>query len=227
MRILRRLASLDWPHLIVEVILIFVGITGALWFDNLKEAREERRSEQAVLHELAAALMSDTSDLHFNLRSSERTLSSIDTVLTYLRERRPYDTTLAHHFGRASVATNFNLNAAAYEYLKSLGLGIISNDTLRVQITRYYEVEVPYLSEVEDVFVNGNWSDVVRPQMLEKFHYRFLFQPASPLNYRALLDDVEFQTALETTRETIKWKDDLTRRTIGAAERLLQSIPRA
>ena len=224
MRILRRLASLEWPHLILEVVLIFVGITGALWFDNLKQAREERRLERSILQELATALTSDTTDLHFNLRSSTRTLASIDTVLTYLQERRPYDPSLADHFRSASSATNFLVNSAAYEDLKSVGLGTISNDTLRIRIAQYYEVQVAYLTKVESLFVNGNWSDVVRPQMLEKFHYRFLFEPAVPLNYRALYGDVRFQTALETMRETIKWKASLSRRTIRDAEWLLESI---
>ena len=94
MPIMRRLKTLDWPTLVAELVLIFVGITAALWFDSLNESRADRRLETDVLSELEVALESDTVDLNFNLRSSARTLTAIDTVLTYLDQRHPYESTL-------------------------------------------------------------------------------------------------------------------------------------
>ena len=224
MPIMRRLKTLDWPTLVAELVLIFVGITAALWFDSLNESRADRRLETDVLTELGVALESDTLDLNFNLRSSARTLAAIDTVLTYLDQRRPYESTLADHFRQASIHTGFLHNSAAYEFLKSVGLNIISNDSLRVAITHYYEYEVQYLRAVEQGFVSRNWNDAMRPQMMEKFSFQFLFQPAVPNDYSALFDDGEYQTVLRTTRGVLGWKDGRTRSVLESAEGLLEGI---
>lgn len=224
MPIMKRLKGLDWPALVAELVLIFVGITAALWFDNVNREREERHRELAVLVQLRAALESDTADLNFNLRSSGRTLQSIDTVLAFLSRRAPYDSSLAEHFSQAAVATNFVPNSAAYEYLKSLGLGTVSSDSLRFGITHYYEVQVQVLTRVEELFVNGNWTNALMPQMMEKFAYRFLFEPAVPHDYDSLTRDTRYRTVLTTTKEILEWKDQISRQTLGKAEALLESI---
>ena len=128
--------------MIAELVLIFVGITAALWFDNANQERADRRVERDVLTQLAIALQSDTADLNGNLRSSGRTTSAIDTVLAYLDDRRAYDSTLASHFAQSSVHTNFLADESAYEFLKSIGLDIIRDESLRISVTQYYEYYV-------------------------------------------------------------------------------------
>jgi len=46
MPILRRLKALDWTALLAELVLIFIGITAALWFDN---ANQDRADTSGVL----------------------------------------------------------------------------------------------------------------------------------------------------------------------------------
>lgn len=224
MLILERLAKVQWAALLTELVLIFVGITAALWFDNLKQGREMRALETSILRELETALTSDTADLNFNVRSTARAIQSIDTVLARLSSLAPYDSTMAGHFGRAVVPTNFIPNAAAYEYLKSQGLGTLSNDALRRQVTRYYEVQTQALTRIEELFVNRHWDDAVKPEMMQKFQYHFLFEPAVPHDYRALTQDRQYQTVLTTTRGILEWKDDLTAQTARRAQSLLEAI---
>lgn len=224
MPILKGLKKLDWPTLATELVLIFVGITAALWFDNLNQTRDERRRESEVLVEIAAALASDTADLHINLRATAGSLASIDTILHRFDESVPYDSTLADHFRRASVITNFLINAAAYEYLKSVGLGLISDDGVRRDITQYYEVDVQYLKGIEAVFVNQNWIDTLRPQMVRKFDYGFFFAPATPHDYGSLARDRELRSVLRTTREILEWKGERTRLVLERAEELLARL---
>lgn len=220
----KRLRTLDWPALLAELVLVFVGITAALWFENLNDARRDAKLETAVLGELVTALESDTSDLHFNIVSSARTIASIDTVLAYLDARRPYDPSLAAHFGRATRVTNFFSNSSAYESLKSLGLGLVTNDTLRVAITRYYELQARELNRIEELFVNDTWMSEVEPQMVSKFDYRFILAPAVPNDYAALTRDLRYKAMLRTMREITSWKASLSQSTLDEAGVLLQAI---
>lgn len=224
MTILRRLRQLDWPSLTVELVLIFVGITAALWFENRNSARRDRQLEAEVLGEIQRALQSDTSDLMKNLTSTSSTRASIDTILAYFDSGRGYAPALADHFGRSSRHTAFLQDVSAYEYLKAVGLGIVKDHALRSAITRYYEYHVQYLRAVEQHFVEGNWDDTMKPQMMEKFSYRFLFEPAEPLDYNALATDPEYRTALTTTAEILEWKATLTRRVMEQAEALLDAL---
>ena len=111
-----------------------------------------------------------------------------------------------------------------YEYLKSIGLGAISDDNLRVNVSRYYEYTVPYLNGIEDLFIDGNWNDAMKPQMMEKFAYRFFFEPAEPHDYELLREDREYRTVLTSTREMLEWKDMRTRDVLEAAEELLATL---
>lgn len=224
MPILRRLRTLDWPTLLAELVLIFVGITAALWFENVNQERAERGVEQEVLSQLVVALQSDTADLNSNLRSGARTSAAIDSILVYLDEKRPYHESLADHFGRSSIHTNFFLNAAAYEFLKAVGFDIIQNDDLRRGITQYYEVEVGYLTGVEQTLVNENWNGGMRPRMTRSFSYHFLYGPAVPHDYAALSEDPEYRSLLTTTRALLRFKDSRTRVVLEHAEELLRRI---
>jgi hypothetical protein len=224
MPLFKHLRSLNWVGLGVELVLIFIGITAALWFDGLKEAREAQRTEQQILVELSRSLAQDTADLNMNLRVSARTRASIDTILTYFDNGRPYAAELANHFATASIFTAFIQNPGVYEYLKSIGVGAISDDDLRVSVSRYYEYTVPYLRGVEDLVIFGNWNDAMKPQMMEKFAYRFLFEPAEPHDYELLRGDREYRTVLTSTREMIQWKDTRTRDVLVAAEELLAEL---
>ena len=224
MPILRGMKNLDWPALVAELVLVFVGITAALWFDNLKEARANRRLETEILTQLVVGLESDTTDLNFNLRSSARTTEAIDTILVYLDEKRPYDKSLERRFARSTIHTNFNLNGAAYEFLKAVGLDVIENDSLRLGITQYYEVKVPYLTGVERVYANENWNRSMRPRMIESFSYSFLYGPAVPNDYGALVRDAAYHSLLTTTRSLLRFKDERTKDVLENAEGLLAEI---
>jgi hypothetical protein len=224
MSVVKRLRGLDWPTLLAELVLIFVGITAALWFDNWNAARDSARLEEEVLTEISAALVADTVDLNINLASSARTLSSIDTILLYFDNGWPYADELADHFRQAAEHTGFIQHKGAYEFLKSAGVGLIRNQTLRANISRHFEHEVRYLHEVEDIFVTRTWEAVVRPQMTEKFSYQLFFGPAVPHDYQALSGDPEFRSALTTIREAIIWKDRRTRAVLESAEELIEGI---
>lgn len=216
--------QIPWLRVALEGVVIVTSILLALAADAWWDGRQDRSVEQEVLSQLVFALQSDTADLNSNLRSSARTSAAIDSILVYLDEKRPYHESLADHFGRSSIHTNFFLNAAAYEFLKAVGFDIIQNDDLRRGITQYYEVEVGYLTGVERTLVNENWNGGMRPRMTRSFSYHFLYGPAVPHDYAALTEDPEYRSLLTTTRALLRFKDSRTRVVLEHAEDLLRRI---
>jgi hypothetical protein len=209
-----------------EIALIFIGITSALWFEDLNEARHRRQLETLILHEMSAALTRDTVDLHINLDVGESVLASIDTVLAQFRNSAAYREGLAMHFARSSRFVRFFHSPAAYEHLRSAGFDVIANDTLRQSIISYYGGLVPVLTWVDEVIVINNWESVLRPQIMAKFRYESYLVPAVPRSYASLRDDGEYQNALRMTANGLGGQLDVTRRTLAAADALLAGIER-
>lgn len=208
MPLFRTLKSQDWTAFAIELVLIFVGITAALWFDNWNENRERARIETVALEEMREALATDLGDLTYNLGKQQEARAAVDTVLAYLDERRPYHTDLPELFTHASQVTNFIHQDAPYEYLQSVGLDIISNDTLRAAIARYYSFTVTNLQTNERVLVNPQWQNDVKRVMLERFEYGYFFSPSYPHDYDALFDDRLFRSVLVVHRETTAFQQD-------------------
>jgi hypothetical protein len=214
---------ISWLTLLTEVVLIFVGITLALWFDSQNQRRADRHLEVEVLSQMVSALVSDTNDLANNLGGSAKSIAAIDTVLVYLEEKRPYNSKLAEHFGRATIWTMYLENRSAYEYLKTVGFDIIQNKDLRIDISQYYEFEGQWLKTTEEFLVKDNYNGSVRPQMIEKFSYGLL-EPAVPNDYSALISDLEYRSLLTTTRSLLQYKDRRTRILLDEAKQLIRAI---
>ena len=227
MPILKSLKKLSWTTLAAELVLVFVGITAALWFDNWNAERREEILAREILSEIAIALQADTTDLNANLRNSARVHASVDTVLFYLDQDLPYVPELDAHFGRATSFTNFIRNTGAYEQLKGAGLPLITDEALRRTIVRYYEVQGELLHQIETIFLNRHFETSVQPQMIEKFSYRGFLSPATPHDYESLKDDLVFRSSLTTKLGWLDWKDTTTRRVLRLAEELIQEIEAA
>lgn len=102
-------------------VLVFLGVTIALWFENVNDARREYHKETRVLRELADALTADVRDIGANLREDSLTLMSIDVVLGHMEQSLPYSDTLADHFAQAAGLTIFIDNSARTSTSKSQG----------------------------------------------------------------------------------------------------------
>lgn len=207
-----------------ELALIFLGITSALWFDNLNQDRHQRRLETLILHEMSSALAKDTVDLHINIAVGDSVLASIATVFAELRDSPAYRDELAMQFARSTRFVRFFHSPAAYEHLRSAGFDVIANDALRQSIISYYGGLVLVLMWVDENIVIENWESLLRPQMMAKFEYDSYFAPAIPRSYASLRHDVDYHNALRVTVSGLGGQLDMTRRTLAAADALLAGI---
>lgn len=82
-------------------------------------------------------LRADTADLNGNLRSSARAHAARISLLTWLSGSEPFDSTTESLFAGSLGITNFLSNSSAYENLKSVGVDLIHDDAMRVEIAGY------------------------------------------------------------------------------------------
>ncbi len=177
------------------MILIFVGITRALWFDSATEARREFVRETSILKELSVGLEADLTGVRGNLGAD-----SITALTVFLD------------------------NSAPYEHLKVQGIDLIKDADLRQAIVTYHEHTVAMVASFESGVSLMHWQDQVHPRMLRSFRYLSPHQSATPVDYNALLEDVEYQNTLRYMGFVLAVKDILYQQISASARSLRERI---
>ena len=207
-----------------EILLIVIGILIALQISNWNKSTENRNYERLLLSHMIDALEMDIKDLKHNIHSIEKSINSITIVLTNLEEKQPYNDSLNQHFGNCSLVLAHIPNLSTYENLKSTGLQLISNDSLRQKILNYYDYHSQYLLTAEDDVIIPYHNLSVQPKMLKEFNYSWVIKPAMPNQYEQLFQNSEFFSLLRTAKELKEWQLGLTKTLLEKAEELKTEI---
>ncbi len=198
----------NWKTALLEIILIVIGISIAFALDNWKDNIQKHRVEIKTLKELHAELKHDLGDLQNNLTGHAMVLQSDEIILDFLKNDRPYEDSLKYHFPNQQKTFVAIRNTAAYETLKSRGLDIISNDSLRIQITKTYDFDYETLEKLEESFYPAQAFQHFFPFFKKHFknynagiqkgtHYK---RTAEPKDYESLKTNEEYLIILENDK---------------------------
>lgn len=130
-----------------EIILVTIGILIALEVNNRNELRKSKALEIKYLKEVKDNLQFDLNDVVFNTNFNRGRLASNQAVLNYLNGEEI--DSLSFHLSNMVFTTRTLPNPSGYESLKSKGLELITNDSLRSQITTLYEFHIHNLEDFE------------------------------------------------------------------------------
>ena len=137
-------------YAIGEILLVVIGILIALQIDNWNESRKTRVVEIELLKTIKSDLESTLSDVQDDYDAH---LSSQESGTKFKRfllgEDMPEDS-IAYHFIRLSQDRHFFPKTTGYESLKSADMTLISNDSLKRNITGLYEMTFPRIKEWDE-----------------------------------------------------------------------------
>ena len=176
-------------YAIGEIVLIVIGIMIALSINNANDVKNQRRKEHALLNEMHQNLKIDLKDLDYNIKESVKRIQANEIILKELQERMPMHDSLKPYY--ANIIGNFQLsnNTAAWENLKSVGMDLISNDSLRNAISNLYTVKYRYLENVTKGVDDGHQWNTFYPQFLDLINVEQFWIAAEPVNHEALLEN--------------------------------------
>jgi hypothetical protein len=193
----------SWSTALLEVALIVVGILLALGASAWYEDRARAQEELLVLEELRTALQGDREVLSAQLDSFQVADEKIAALRGHLLSGRNYADSLDENFGALYGLRIVGLNSSAYESLKSQGLGLVSNASLRAELTRIYDLRYGVLDEV-----NATQRSVVlealRPYFLRHFRDLEFHKSATPIDYSFVASDPEFMNLLDYRAEVMR-----------------------
>ena len=181
-----------WIYAFGEFVLVFLGILIALQVDNWNQDRRVRKLESEMLRELLANLRSDQIDVETNIRMHETATSSTRMILDFIDENKPWHDSLASHLGNLNIGSIFWENISSYESLKSLGIDLISNDSIRQQITHLYSVSYDYIATLEEISLTHTF-EILNASVAKLLYMTYPEWSYVPLDVSALKADNEFR----------------------------------
>jgi len=196
-----------WPEYILEIIVLFSGIYGAMALNNWNEYRKERALEKNILVELKRSIENNCKVMiqDANLRTIWNTSSNI--IIQTIENKLAYSDTLNMHFQNArKPGTNLALSSAGYEGLKNAGYSIIQSDMLRNSIVELFELSHKRLHEEMEYF--ESFQADRQKQIDDLFSYDHTkFNSADPFNvalvphdYKTILNDEHYLAMVKSVK---------------------------
>lgn len=165
-----------------EIILVVVGILIALQINNWNNDNYLHKLEKKYLTEIKNNLKSDLPDIQYNIDFNEIRLKSNEIVLRYLNKEISYSDSLKFHFANLIFTTRTLPNTSAYENLKSRGLEIITNDSLRQNITSLYSFSYYNLIDFEKQDDHPFQYQLFMPEVSKALNFQTIWGSAEPID---------------------------------------------
>lgn len=176
--------------------LVVIGILIALSINNWNENRKSENLERKYLTEIKSNLLSDLPDIKFNIEFNESRLKSNEIVLQYLNKEIPYSDSLKLHFGNLIFNTRTLPNMSAFESLKSRGVEIITNDSLRKNITTLYSFTFQNIVGFENLDDHPFQYQLFIPTVSKALNIITVWENASPINQLQLLENYQLKNVI-------------------------------
>lgn len=144
--------KLNWKYALGELILIFLGISLAIWFNNWNDSRKDKNLERSLLNQIYDEIDNSLGDVESDLSILIQGLKSHYTVYDAINSDEPYSDELAFHFFFMQRDEYTYPILTTYESAKLNGLKVISDDTIRYLIERLYEFEIPRVEKQQSFY---------------------------------------------------------------------------
>ncbi|WP_340076703.1 DUF6090 family protein [Leptobacterium sp. I13] len=147
---------MSWKYAIGEVLLTFIAINLAIAFNNWNEGKKAEKVEQELLKELKENLKRDLTDLDENINGGYtfRIQKRQELIELFSENTLENEKGIKNILGSLFSTTIFITNDAAFHNLKSQGLNIVTNTSLRNAITAYYDTRVEWFKVNEQDYLD-------------------------------------------------------------------------
>ncbi len=211
-------------YAIGEVVLVVFGILIAFQIDNWNENRNLRKLENVLLIDIRDNLIASRTNLASNISYNRTTLYNYEKILSHIEEDLPYSNSLDSAFSYIGYWSEPNFTYTAYETIKSLGLDIIQNDSLKIAITEMYEQFFPFLIDE----LKAEWvlhQSLALPFIVQNIRY-ITADVARPNNFNDLKTNDEFQNLMGLKMNTRKYAIQVAERAQERVDSLIFMIDR-
>jgi hypothetical protein len=213
-----------FKYAIGEIVLVVIGILIALQLNNWNTDNKASVEEIELLAEMKFNLEKDLKDCLWNINKNKELYKSNLIVLNQIEERKPFVDSLYLHYGNLLGTTTQLRNLSAYDHLKSKGMNLIKNDSLRQQITTVYSARYYYIEMKELQYDNQIQLNLVIPQLNGKLVIDNTSKTGYPINLESLYEDNDLKGTLRTNADVKKFMIKAYTNLAGDLRNLIQHI---
>ncbi len=193
-----------FKYAIGEILLVVIGILIALQINNWNISRLEQETEIKILEEIYSNLSTDVRNINQKIRENSYFLNANQNVLTHLKEKTVITKSLERDYASLFGQGDFRPVTIGYENLKSRGVSIIKNDSLRSTITELYDSK--YYSIVGNIeYVQKGMHEARVKSFTDNLTTIKPFQSGRPNNLKKLQNDLSFQEILTWNVFILTW----------------------
>lgn len=149
---MKKLKIKGWKKYVFEFFSIFIAVLTAFALNNWNDNRKADKSESKILIEISNGLEKDIVDIRQNQFGHKGGIKACDYFRNMLMGKKVNSDSLMVRY-RALTRDFISIqNTAGYETLKSRGLELIKNDSLRLKIISIYEYDYNTLLKLEEEY---------------------------------------------------------------------------
>ena len=146
-------------YAIGEIVLVVIGILIALQINNWNENRKENKIENKILTEISKGLKQDLIDINSNMSAHKAGLKACEYFYDIFTNKQVQTDSINYYYTYLTRGYISIQNKSGYESLKSRGLELIKDDSLRNDIIRLYEQDYSFIMKLEEQDPEGNFYD--------------------------------------------------------------------
>jgi hypothetical protein len=135
-----------------EFLSIFIAVIAAFALNNWNDNRRDNRAELRILSEISRGLDKDIVDVKLNVKGHEQGIKACEYWRKIITAQENNLDSLRQYYFLLTRDFLSIQNTSGYETLKSKGLELIKNDSLRSQIIALYEYDYQTLRKLEEEY---------------------------------------------------------------------------
>lgn len=143
---------MNWRKRGFEFLSIFIAVVSAFALNNWNENKRDAHSENKILTEISNGLKKDADDIKLNMSGHKIGVAACNYFRKALVGKNIETDSLLFYYSKLTRDFVSIQNIAGYETLKSKGLELISNDSLRLKIISLYEYDYNTLRKLEEEY---------------------------------------------------------------------------
>lgn len=149
----------NWKKYSLEFLSIFIAVITAFALNNWNDNRRNNNAENKILTEIYNGLNKDLEDFSMNESGHKLGIKAIDYFKNALSNKFESNDSLMILYSYLTRDFISIQNTSGYEALKSKGLELIENDSLRSKIISLYEFDYSILKKLEEEYYESQFQE--------------------------------------------------------------------
>lgn len=166
---------MNWKKYRFEFLSIFIAVIAAFALNNWNEVRKNNRIENKILIEILHGLEKDTDDIKDNKGGHEGGIAACRYWRNLINSEEVNLDSLARYYSALTRDYISIQNISGYESLKSKGLELVKDDSLRFEIITLYEYDYNVLKKLEEEYQEMQYYKNYFPEINKQIAPNFLY----------------------------------------------------